>query len=138
MTKYKPARFPPPPPQKKSFLNLKFLLNNLELFPYFGIGLNFVESCVSGSYYNLTTGFCQQCPLGYFQENSGNFHCSPCNVDKSTAYIGSKQRSSCVGMYIVHVYWCMIFENTWIYIDIEKILQLQIFFSITYAIIYVT
>nr|XP_022325864.1 uncharacterized protein LOC111125916 isoform X1 [Crassostrea virginica] len=54
------------------------------------------ESCPIGSYYNLSTGFCQLCSLGYYQEDSGNFHCSPCDVDKTTVYIGSKIQSSCV------------------------------------------
>ncbi|XP_062603015.1 uncharacterized protein LOC134264744 [Saccostrea cucullata] len=54
------------------------------------------DSCASGTFYNLSTGSCQQCPLGYYQENSGYFHCFPCNVDKTTAYPGSKQQSLCV------------------------------------------
>ena len=43
----------------------------------------------------MNNSHCVDCPLGYFKDDVGNFACSPCADNETTASTGSTLSSNC-------------------------------------------
>ncbi|XP_023931173.1 sushi, von Willebrand factor type A, EGF and pentraxin domain-containing protein 1-like, partial [Lingula anatina] len=52
-------------------------------------------SCPAGSYFSKVSGSCRLCPVSYYQEQTGQFSCDPCPVDKVTRDPGADNSSMC-------------------------------------------
>ncbi|XP_012942656.1 uncharacterized protein LOC101855048 [Aplysia californica] len=55
-----------------------------------------VENCSLGSFYNVTSGSCQQCFRNFYQDESGRQYCHPCPVSHGTEQGGANSSSLCV------------------------------------------
>lgn len=55
-------------------------------------------SCFIGRFYNTTSGFCSNCPVGYYQDIRGQSYCRPCAVDYTTRGGGAQSNGSCVAV----------------------------------------
>ncbi|XP_077997381.1 sushi, von Willebrand factor type A, EGF and pentraxin domain-containing protein 1-like [Glandiceps talaboti] len=51
--------------------------------------------CGQGSYYDNTTGVCQECAKGYFQHEEASTHCRQCPIGTTTDSSGSNSISHC-------------------------------------------
>ncbi|KAK7506491.1 hypothetical protein BaRGS_00001966, partial [Batillaria attramentaria] len=51
--------------------------------------------CQPGEYYNSVTGVCELCGIGFYQDESGQFKCNPCDRGYITVNNGSQSGSSC-------------------------------------------
>ena len=71
------------------------LLNRMTHFTeYFIIS----EGCETGSYYNVTQDSCTPCPIGMYQNDSGEHQCKTCPTGYSTVSAGARNLSSCIGI----------------------------------------
>ena len=52
-------------------------------------------SCEEGWFLDKSVSQCKKCPVGQYQDQSGQDHCKPCPDGKSTASEGQKNMSSC-------------------------------------------
>ena len=52
-------------------------------------------SCDEGWFLNKSVSQCKKCPVGQYQDQSGQDHCKQCPDGKSTAHEGQKNVSSC-------------------------------------------
>ena len=62
------------------------------------LSVNFVEICNAGSFFNLTSNKCEQCPVGFYQNQTGKMQCDYC-LSGMTSNRGAKSASECFGMY---------------------------------------
>ncbi|CAH1793745.1 unnamed protein product [Owenia fusiformis] len=53
------------------------------------------KSCDPGQYFDKTSDSCEKCPIGFYQQDEGQFFCWPCPVDKTTAENGTVNASQC-------------------------------------------
>ncbi|XP_069171727.1 LOW QUALITY PROTEIN: signal peptide, CUB and EGF-like domain-containing protein 1 [Procambarus clarkii] len=53
------------------------------------------ETCDRGHYWNLTSGQCESCPLGYYQHNTGASSCIQCPGSSTTDHIASTSLAAC-------------------------------------------
>ena len=60
---------------------------------------NVSDLCSPGTYLNHTTGDCVKCPVGEYQNGTGQTFCHKCPLDPetSTKYPGAKEQSQCLG-----------------------------------------
>jgi len=52
--------------------------------------------CPRGHYMNATSPTCQECPVGFFQDDEGMTECEPCPEFHSTLQSGSTKQSQCL------------------------------------------
>ena len=55
--------------------------------------------CTEGTFYNNLTQSCTACPIGQYQNKTGQSECTPCGRNLTTESIGSQSSSDCFGMY---------------------------------------
>lgn len=55
----------------------------------------FIVQCPKGSFHNITSQICQQCPLNMFSHLHGQTSCTPCPLYHSTRKLGSHSASDC-------------------------------------------
>lgn len=54
-------------------------------------------NCTAGTYLNKTSGTCEDCPVGSYQEFEGKEQCLSCSPKTSTVESRTENRSSCLG-----------------------------------------
>ncbi|XP_069124102.1 uncharacterized protein [Argopecten irradians] len=54
--------------------------------------------CQNGSFFNITSGICELCPLGTYQNESGQFQCLSCQYGQTTHQNGTTDVNSCFDM----------------------------------------
>ncbi|GFR99359.1 Pol polyprotein [Elysia marginata] len=54
-----------------------------------------VDECLLGQFYSTVTSTCQSCPLGFYQDQTGQFQCKPCPVGETTGQVASTSIVSC-------------------------------------------
>ncbi|KAL5020299.1 hypothetical protein ScPMuIL_003191 [Solemya velum] len=52
--------------------------------------------CYVGGYRELSTGSCQRCPVGFYQDQSDSYYCWPCTIALTTNDQGSDNISKCI------------------------------------------
>ena len=62
-----------------------------------GLIVLFLASCAAGQYFNATTSSCENCAIGYYQQNAGQFYCNWCGIGQTTRDPASTSSSSCYG-----------------------------------------
>ncbi|XP_067671780.1 uncharacterized protein [Haliotis asinina] len=55
-----------------------------------------VTNCTTGQYYNITTGTCEPCPIGTYQNITGALSCRLCPLGQVTFGTGSTSHLECV------------------------------------------
>ena len=58
------------------------------------ISFSFSASCLPGMYF--VDDDCKNCPVGFYQEEAGQFSCKACPVSQTTAKVGQISKDSCV------------------------------------------
>ncbi|RUS91021.1 hypothetical protein EGW08_001238, partial [Elysia chlorotica] len=53
------------------------------------------EKCSSGQYFDTKSDKCENCSLGFYQPDSGQFYCLACDAGKTTKFTGTKLSSNC-------------------------------------------
>ena len=56
------------------------------------------EPCPRGMYLNETSGKCEFCPIGHYQDSEGNITCKRCPQGYSTLSTGSRHSRDCKRM----------------------------------------
>ena len=55
--------------------------------------------CSVGSYYEILSKTCEQCPLGYYQNDGGQLSCKSCPNGQTTTQKGATSSDQCKGTY---------------------------------------
>ncbi|XP_071129049.1 uncharacterized protein [Mytilus edulis] len=53
------------------------------------------NSCPAGQYFNMTNSQCSDCPVGYYQQSTGQFYCDWCGLGQTTRDPASLSSASC-------------------------------------------
>lgn len=53
------------------------------------------KSCPVGQYFSYANNNCMPCPLGYYQDQTGQFSCKPCSAGFTTEFTGTNSSSLC-------------------------------------------
>lgn len=71
----------------------------------------FLVVCGLGMYSDPVTRRCEFCPLGQYQENTGQSSCHHCPFNTTTLYRGSADSSDCVSEYFTFFHkWLSLFS----------------------------
>jgi hypothetical protein len=54
-------------------------------------------SCPIGQYFDNNRNGCQLCPIGYYQDEVGQFRCKGCNAGETTKETGATSIQQCSG-----------------------------------------
>ncbi|XP_065060118.1 uncharacterized protein LOC135687479 [Rhopilema esculentum] len=57
---------------------------------------HYCYNCPTGHFANSSSLLCQECPVGFFQDDEGMSECEPCPASYSTQGKGSKHPSDCI------------------------------------------
>ncbi|CAL1530793.1 unnamed protein product, partial [Lymnaea stagnalis] len=60
-----------------------------------------VSVCDLGSYFNVETSMCEQCPLAHYQDKEAEWECMPCPTGLTTKSIGAKSVEDCQALCVV-------------------------------------
>lgn len=59
--------------------------------------LHFTDICPLGYFFNWSSRSCEMCALGFYQDETGQFKCKPCDQGQLTRNEGSTSFSDCSG-----------------------------------------
>ena len=63
-----------------------------------GFCLSVLGVCPIGQYFDMGMDSCQLCPVGYYQNLTGQFLCQPCGAGFTTEFNGTTDASRCTGI----------------------------------------
>lgn len=65
--------------------------------------LRLAVSCPKGQFYDDITDSCQECELGYYQDQEGMAYCLPCGNGETTTGKGAASESDCAGEWWIYL-----------------------------------
>ena len=87
------------------FLNLSLFFRTLlfehsfgtfSILLYLVIPIIYLGQCGVGSYFDISIGRCEICPIGYYQGSDNKNYCDECPMASSTTGPGAMDNTSCV------------------------------------------